>query len=76
MATGIVFSVMSKKAMEENKNQQEQDNNNNGRELDKNKTVDSPGSEVVDYGRSEQTKVKETEQGDREASEDASHERK
>ena len=62
--------------MEENNNQQQQDNNHNQRELDKNKTVDSPGAQVVDYGRSEQTKVKENEQRGQEESGDTGYERK
>jgi hypothetical protein len=40
--------------MESDKNQQQQNTGNRQRDLDKNKTLDNPGANVVDYGRSEQ----------------------
>ena len=46
--------------MEENKNTQQPNNNNDQRELDKNKTLNDPGANVVDYGRSEESAVNES----------------
>lgn len=48
--------------MEENKKPKEQNNNNNQRELDKNKTLEKPGADVVDYGRSEQMQLRKARQ--------------
>jgi len=58
--------------MEENKKPKEQNNNNNQRELDKNKTLEKPGADVVDYGRSEQNAVKESQAGQERHSENDS----
>jgi len=52
--------------MERNKNQQDQQTEN---QLDKNETLNSPGANVVDYGRSERKAVEETEQGRQQTSE-------
>jgi len=57
---GIVFSAIRKNVMEENKNTQQPNNNNDQRELDKNKTLNDPGANVVDYGRSEESAVNES----------------
>jgi hypothetical protein len=43
--------------MDYKRQQQDQDTDDIKRELDKNKTLNNPGSNVVDYGRSEQGEV-------------------
>ena len=48
--------------MEDKNNQQGQPNDENQRELDKNKTLDNPASNVVDYGRSEEKAIEQSEQ--------------
>jgi hypothetical protein len=46
--------------MDDKRQQQDRDTDDIKRELDKNKTVNDPGSDVVDYGRSEQGEVEKT----------------
>ena len=62
--------------MEENKNTPQQPNNNNNqKEPDKNKTLNDPGADVIDYGRSEGKAIKESNQ-DREQGSENDSERK
>jgi hypothetical protein len=46
--------------MDDKKQQQDLDTGDLKREQDKNKTVNDPGSNVVDYGRSEQVEVEKS----------------
>ena len=46
--------------MDDKKKQQDKESNDIKRELDKNKTLNDPGSDVVDYGRSEQAAAEES----------------
>jgi hypothetical protein len=56
--------------MDDKRQQQDQDTDDIKRELDKNKTVNDPGSNVVDYGRSEQGEVEKT-KGERSLGDDS-----
>jgi hypothetical protein len=46
--------------MNDKREQQDQDTEDIKRELDKNKTLNDPGENVIDYGRSEQGEVEKT----------------
>ena len=46
--------------MDDKKKQQDKESNDIKRELDKNKTLNDPGRDVVDYGRSEQAAAEES----------------
>jgi hypothetical protein len=56
--------------MDDKRQQQDQDTDDIKRELDKNKTVNDPGSDVVDYGRSEQGEVEKS-KGERKLGDDS-----
>ena len=46
--------------MEDKRKQQDRETDDIKRELDKNKTLDDPGKNVVDYGRSEQAAAEQS----------------
>lgn len=46
--------------MEDKRKQQDRETDDIKRELDKNKTLDDPGRNVVDYGRSEQAAAEQS----------------